>query len=510
VDSPDRLVSAPGSGPADQQSAAAGLIRDSGAVLRLPVAGGSMRPTLHSGGRVRVRCGLPLRRGDLIVAQAADALVVHRVVGRRAGRLLLRGDDTPRSDPPLDPAAVIGTVVAVEGLAGRRLDGRSDHFVDSLTAGYARAQALLGERPARPRPCAIPRLAEAIRGRVSAPMRPEEELLLLLARVRPDEAAASAAQAVIAGGLQWERLLMLARLGQLGPLVYRGLARLRSPEVPPEVLVALQGQYAGNVMRSRQIDDLLRQMLARLEPTGIRMLAHKGVALAYGVYDEPALRIVGDLDLSVPDADRARAEAAVASIRRDLVLANPDRRSQHGHHVELDGTAHHDMDLTRHGADRWQASELDWPGIWARAVPLTIGSYGLLVPCPTDLLLTLVANAVRRGFSPVRQVADIAATVERHGPELDWSGLSLELARTRLDRRSWIALGLAADWFGAELPPRLLEPPGDLRLAAWERALLARKHRQPFLRLPTRVLWAGSNRAALFAAWGLWRAGRHK
>jgi hypothetical protein len=64
------------------------------------------------------------------------------------------------------------------------------------------------------------------------------------------------------------------------------------------------------------------------------------------------------------------------------------------------------------------------------------------------------------------------------------------------------------DWCGARVPARLLEPPPDLALAAWERAFLAAKHRQPFRRLPTRVLWAGSHAGALRAAWALWRSGR--
>jgi hypothetical protein len=123
-------------------------------------------------------------------------------------------------------------------------------------------------------------------------------------------------------------------------------------------------------------------------------------------------------------------------------------------------------------------------------------------------MVTLVANALRRGFSPLRQVVDIAVLSVRQGADLDWRAVADELARCRLDRRSWIAFGLAVDWFGAAVPPALLEPPDDLRLALWERAMLDRKHARPLLRLPTRVLWAGSATAAARVAWELWRAGR--
>jgi hypothetical protein len=220
------------------------------------------------------------------------------------------------------------------------------------------------------------------------------------------------------------------------------------------------------------------------------------------------LRIAGDIDLSVPDEQRARAEAAVADIRAALVRENPDRHSQHGHHVELDGTAHHDLDPARHGGGRWAAGSLDWAGIWARARPVPVGDHTVRVPCPEDLLVTLIANSIRRGFSPPRLVADLAATVEVFGADLDWRAVQADLQATRLDRRGWLALGLARDWFGAAIPARLLEPPDGLRTAAWERALLGHKHRQPFARLPTSVLWAGGAAAAAGQAWRLWRSGR--
>jgi hypothetical protein len=278
--------------------------------------------------------------------------------------------------------------------------------------------------------------------------------------------------------------------------------------VPEATRAALQAQYLGNLLRQREIDGILVALLARLAPAGIPVLAHKGVALSRTVYPDPALRIAGDLDLSVRDEDRGRAEALVADIRDALVRDNPDRRAQGGHHVELDGTAHHDLDPGRHGAGKWRCGTLDWAGIWRRAESLELAGHRLLVPCPTDLLLTLIANAVRRGCSPVRLVVDVAAVVERHGGQLDWPALERELRRTGLDRRSWVVLGFAVDWCGAQVPPRLLEPPADLALAVWEREFLAAKGREPFLRLPTTVLWSGSGPAALRTAWALWRAGR--
>jgi hypothetical protein len=245
---------------------------------------------------------------------------------------------------------------------------------------------------------------------------------------------------------------------------------------------------------------LLRLVLDRLGDAKVPVLAHKGVALALTVYPEPALRIAADLDLSVPDRDRRRAEEAVADVRDALVAANPDRRSESGFHIELDGTAHHDVDPSLSGGGRWATGPLDWEGIWRRAQPIDVAGREIFVPCATDLMLTLVANAVRRGFSPVRLVADIAAAATSLEPDIDWDQFERATGSSGLASRSWTALSLAIDWFGAPIPPTLAEAPRGLRTAFYERRLLQHKARRPFRRVPTSVLWAGTHHAAATAA----------
>lgn len=484
------------------------LWRSAGHTGRILIRGGSMRPTLADGDVVRVRAG-PARFGELAVARNPEGgLVAHRVVGRRGADLLLRGDDAPATDPPVAADDVLGRVVAVEGLHGRRLDGAAARVVGVATAGYARAQHALGQRPRRPRPQALARAVAGATGHLLPAMAPEVAFLLLLTRPATSAAAAEQAARLAGEGLRWDHVAELARRGQLGPLLYRRLSQLPSgTHVPDEARADLQRQYVGNFLRCGEQARFTAEILGRLARAGIPVLAHKGLALALTVYDEPALRIAGDIDLSVPDDQLSQAEAAVADVRAGLLRANPDRRSQHGHHVELDGTEHHDLDPARHGGGRWATGPLDWSGIWERARTVTVAGQPVLVPGPADLVITLIANSLRRGFSPVRLVADLAATVDRLGAALDWRQVEAVLRDTRLDRRSWIALGLARDWFAADIPARLLEPPDDLHTAAWERLLLGHKHRQPLARLPTRVLWAGSSAAAARQAWRLWRAG---
>lgn len=328
---------------------------------------------------------------------------------------------------------------------------------------------------------------------------------VLLGLIRPDPFGALAwLEPCIAAGVSWPAVVDRAWLEQVGPLAYDGARRLNAaagrPVVPEDTVAALRRHYRGNEARHRELFAILVEVLKRTSSAGIDVMIHKGIALAATVYREPALRVAADIDLSVPEADWARACVVTAEIRQPLSDANPDRRDPRGYHVELDKLAHHDLDASLYGSGRWAALPLDWDRMWIRADSIAVGSYRARVPCPTDLLLTLITNALRRGFRPVRAIADIAHTVHERGAEIDWQDLGAELRRTALDRRSWIALELAAYWLGANIPAHLLEPPPELRMAGYERRLLDRKHEQPSFRLPTRLLWAGSWRNATVQA----------
>ncbi|MFN2251066.1 MAG: nucleotidyltransferase family protein, partial [Anaerolineae bacterium] len=302
-------------------------------------------------------------------------------------------------------------------------------------------------------------------------------------------------------GREWGTVVAAARAGQLGPLLVAGVLALGADAaVPRQAMDDLRRLYVGSLARANRTAAVLQDVLRELADAGIPVLGHKAVALNALVFADPALRLAGDIDLSVPDDRRHEAERLVAHIRQPLAARYPTRREPDALHVELDGAAHHDMDIARHGGGHWQALGLDWQAIWGRARPAA--DRLMLVPEPTDLLTCLVANSIRRGFAPTRVVSDIAEELRVLGGSVNWRLFAADASRSGLDRRAWIALGLARDWFDAAVPAAALEPPDGLRPLPYERWLLEWKRRRPFGRTPTRVLWAGGRaEAARQAAW---------
>lgn len=81
--------------------------------FRFPLAGDSMRPTLP------VQCEIEIAPlvvqpglGELIIFVVDDALVAHRLVRRKADKLITQGDNRLGPDRPLLPDQVLGRVTS--------------------------------------------------------------------------------------------------------------------------------------------------------------------------------------------------------------------------------------------------------------------------------------------------------------------------------------------------------------------------------------------------------------
>lgn len=86
------------------------------------VVGGSMHPALRSGDLVFVRDREPQVRDIVLLKQPGHGPVLHRVVGKRAGKLVTRGDANPTQDRTFARREWVSGTVAVVVPAGRFID----------------------------------------------------------------------------------------------------------------------------------------------------------------------------------------------------------------------------------------------------------------------------------------------------------------------------------------------------------------------------------------------------
>ena len=288
---------------------------------------------------------------------------------------------------------------------------------------------------------------------MNAPARPHDAALPMLSMLLRGDAVGLRA----ADGPDWPACATLALRHGLGPLLYlRGQRMADASPMPPAVERELRTSYMGATLENGALIAEAARAIGRLSAAGVQVAALKGVHLAAAVYEHPALRKFGDVDLLVPgdQLDAARAVLVEAGYRPE----GADDPTLH-HASPLVKPRAAPIELHRDVCPHPNPFRIDVEPLWQRMVPISVGGQPALGLCAEDLLLHLCVHTAynHRCLVPLRNVFDIAMVVERNGGGLRWGRLEEEAGATGTRRAVFCGLALAREMFGADVPGGLLE-----------------------------------------------------
>ena len=92
----------------------------------------------------------------------------------------------------------------------------------------------------------------------------------------------------------------------LAPWLYYSLRNLTEAELDNRFLNELQTHFYLSMKSSVLQETILKQLLSSLSEAGIKVVLLKGVYLGHFVYDDPALRLMNDIDIVVSGGDFKR------------------------------------------------------------------------------------------------------------------------------------------------------------------------------------------------------------
>jgi hypothetical protein len=294
----------------------------------------------------------------------------------------------------------------------------------------------------------------------------ERYFLALLAEPRPPLPPA-------AGDPFWAGVLDLAVRHRLGEFLHvRRAATLRA-DWPAAARTTARRWYVENSLRNARFHAELTRVASALRGDGLAPVLLKGGALLLTVYDDPAERPFGDLDLLVrPD----ELEAAAAVMRR------LGYRLDEAFQPESFYRAHHYHLIFRHAAHPWLCFEIHWDlslpimdvafnadGLRRRAVLAKRDDLEILVPSPGDALLLLALHAGLNGFARLGLIRDVATLADTDPTELAAGDLwhAAQIGRLAVPLATSLSL---ARLFGGEGADRLLA----VRPRPWRGGLLRR------------------------------------
>jgi hypothetical protein len=185
----------------------------------------------------------------------------------------------------------------------------------------------------------------------------------------------------------------------------------------------LHQAYRFHAMRAVLYEQAIQRYIQALRQMKIEPLLIKGWSIAR-LYSDHHLRPYGDIDLAVPPAQYALAEAVLEQVRT----------------VECPVDLHRGM--------RW-LSERCWEGLYARSELVPLGEVAVRILGPEDQVVLLCRHFLRHNAWRPLWLCDIAAALEARPAAFDWQRC---LERNRR-RAGWVVctLGLAAQLLDARV-----------------------------------------------------------
>lgn len=285
---------------------------------------------------------------------------------------------------------------------------------------------------------------------------------LLLACLHEDETRLNVSRLGRLSDAEWTALVSSAGCHRVRPLLYRRLlaAGVR-PHVPRAVFDTLGDACRRITFRNLRGTSELAAVARTLQDAGIRVIVLKGAYLAPGVYGDPALREMNDLDIMVPKRDLPRAFATIQTcgyapvapatlvVRSEIRQDAPPLVKQGSMPIELHWTITPPLEPYAIEADE----------LWTRTTRTTIGGVVIEALSTEDLLLHLCAHAsYHHQFElGLRPFCDIARLVDVHHETLRWDLVVERVHRWQWSRGVFLAFDLAVRLVGAKIPGSVLE-----------------------------------------------------
>jgi hypothetical protein len=291
--------------------------------------------------------------------------------------------------------------------------------------------------------------------------RPEHRVLLACARACSAPQRNGLIIPCLAERIDWEYLLQTAEAHMMTSLLCWHLNAARPDAVPQAILEKLNDHLRKKAAIYLLFTVELHKILDLFERNGIPAIPFKGPVLALTLYENPALREFGDLDIIVRKQDAFRALRLLTALGykriADYSPAVEGRILKQEYHLSI-GKESGPVFVEAHWnvMDGYFHMPIPVESWWGRAEPVTVEGRQVLNLAAEDLLAALSAHGCKHVWQPLIWIADLARLLDRH-PDLNWDYVFNKYAHPDLQRMIYVGLLAARNLLGAALPEKILQ-----------------------------------------------------
>ena len=304
-------------------------------------------------------------------------------------------------------------------------------------------------------------------------------LIRCLAPANPDQALA---KDIGAGRISWERVVEIASEYWMTLILYRELGEkdllhLLPPNDRNDLLEYFQAIHDANLARNQGILAHAEQLAGMFNEIDVEPVLLKGVAhLASGLYADPAVRFMYDIDLLVPDERALECWRLLSAAGYRTLAKDREKRPEC---MPQDWPALHHPDRAAeveiHFRTEWKHL-LGSPSLYTDARPLAWNGGKAWILNPTSRLIFTLGHSYvhdrlgRRADPAFRDLYDAMLLARSLDREIDWRLVMESFARAG-EAESLRVAGMMWQRLLSQPTPWTVDPP-RLGWLYWQRCLL--------------------------------------
>ena len=280
---------------------------------------------------------------------------------------------------------------------------------------------------------------------MSYSLSPEERLFLSLSGTDFAEKCAG----MFSGN--YDRLLELANLNQVSPIMYRNLQKVQG--VPEHVMEGLNKAYLATFLQNVRHSQETMRIIGLPQMEGIEVIPLKGSLFSDIVLGDMGLYPTCDIDLLVHPRDLERAKSAIVGLgySEGSTLAEEDRL-QGSYHLSFSNNTYV-VELHWNLVMRYFEAPPDfW---WEDAGIIEYEGTVISVLAPEKYLLYAIFRLFSHGFIPLRFSILVSGIVGKYGGQIDWSKFLSCAGELKMNRVSLFTLKLLHELLGVDIPQEI-------------------------------------------------------
>jgi len=297
----------------------------------------------------------------------------------------------------------------------------------------------------------------------------EDQFILACCRSLGSQHLGEEVAPLLRKGLSWAGLVERAKKQGVPSLLYFVIEAEEDIRryVPAEVWERLRAIGLSVLQRNLFLANELDSILEAFDRRAVLAIPLKGPVLAHTLYPNPAMRLMGDLDIWVRQEDIPAAQEVLEQAGYQTPARPGEVLKKHPFHDVILFKAPVMVEL------HWQPMDttflrVDTGLVWRRAQSIDLDGRQVLTLSAEDNLILLSIHLLRHPDRALRLLVDIAGLLNRYGSQLDWTCVVRSCREWQAGGFVYLALVRVKSLLEAPVPAQVLK---ELKPSWWYRVL---------------------------------------